>query len=210
MSWISGLGILQQYCNKNNWWEKNGETALFAHNTQMEETHNMDIYEQQPGRGVGGRMVDVLKKNGFSPTSISLAGVADAIVALLAKTFTLDPWLGLEKLNPRSGAQPLWQTVKKINTATKLGSNLFGETWSNILYQAVGENEILKDLIDSTTLSEVFPDENELGKQFELVSKLVKTREARGKEPQKSSFFLCFKIDQQFVNAMIIIDNHRC
>ncbi len=179
--WVANMGVLQQYCTENDWSDKTSDTALFAHNIQYEETHNMDIYEQQAGRGVGGRMVDVLERNGFSPTSVSLNGVADAIIALLATTIILDPWGGTDKLNSRPTAQPLWELMKKLNAGTNIGSNLFGETWANTLFKAVGENELLKDFIDSTSLATSFPEDNDLARQFELVSKLIKTQKARGK-----------------------------
>jgi hypothetical protein len=75
----------------------------------------MDIYDHQVGRGVGGRMADVLKKIGFSPNTLSMNGVADALVGLLTKTFTLDPFEGVTNLNPRSSAEPIWERVKKLN-----------------------------------------------------------------------------------------------
>ena len=56
------MGVLQQYVTENDWEEKTDKTALFAHNIQYQEVHKMDIYGIQSGRGVGGRMVDILKK----------------------------------------------------------------------------------------------------------------------------------------------------
>jgi uncharacterized protein (DUF1501 family)/uncharacterized protein (DUF1800 family) len=178
--WVANMGVLQQYCNEDNWWEKTAETALFAHNIQYEETHNMDIYEQQAGRGIGGRMMDVLERNGFSPTSVSVNGVADFIVAFAAATFILDPWGGGDSFNPIPSAQPLWENLKKLNSGTNLGSSLFGETWANLLFTAVRENEMLTDTIASTSLSTSFDQDSELEKQLENVSKLIKTQKKRG------------------------------
>jgi hypothetical protein len=140
----------------------------------------MDIYEQEAGRGVGGRMVDVLDKLGFTSTAVSLSGVSDTIVSSLSSAFILDPRTGLQNLNPMSWAQPLWDKVKKLNAFTNLGSNLFGETWSNTLFKAVGEIKFLKGALDSTSLNTAFPQGHELGSQFELVAKLIKSRESRG------------------------------
>ena len=184
--WVANVGVLQQHVTKDNWWELTDDTALFAHNIQYEEVHNMDIYENQVGRGVGGRMADVMKRNGYSSTSVSLAGIADAIVSGLAATFILDPWAGLQKLNPMEWAQPIWSTVKELNSATNLGSSLFGETWSNNFFKAVGEYELLKDTLDTTTLATSFPDDNYLTQQLELVSKMIKSKETRGE-----SILLC-------------------
>ncbi len=179
--WVANMGVLQQYCTESDWRVKTSNTALFAHNIQYDETHSMDIFEEQAGTGVGGRMADVLKKNGFSSTTASLHGVADALIALQATNFILDPILGLQDLNPRPSAQPLWENMKKLNAKTKLGSNLFGETWANTLFKSKGEIEPLKDAIDGTNLTSSFPDDGELGAQLELVAKLIKTGKSRGK-----------------------------
>ena len=178
--WVANVGVLQQHVNENNWSELTDDTALFAHNIQYAEVHNMDIYENQVGRGVGGRMADVMKRNGYSSTLVSVAGIADAVVSNLATTFTLDPFAGLQKLNPMGWAQPIWNTVKKLNSASNLGSSLFGETWSNTLFKAVGENEFLKDTLDAATLATSFPADNDFAQQLQMVSKLIKTKDARG------------------------------
>lgn len=51
--WIANMGVLQQYVNSDNWWSMTDETSLFAHNVQSREVANMDIYEDQAGRGLG-------------------------------------------------------------------------------------------------------------------------------------------------------------
>lgn len=178
--WVANMGVLQEYVTENNWEEKTEKTALFAHNIQYSEVHKMDIYDRQPGRGVGGRMADVLLRNGFSPGSVSVNGISEALISGLNSLFVLDPFIGVEKFNPIPWAQSLWNTVKKLNKVTKLGSNLFGETWANLLFQAVGENELLFDSLKSTSLSTTFPT-TDLGNQMELVAKLMKSKDSRGK-----------------------------
>lgn len=183
--WMANVGVLQQYVTQNNWWEQTDDTVLFAHNIQRDEVQNMDIYENQVGRGVGGRMADAMKRLGYSSVSVSLAGIADAIVALSATTFTLDPWSGVERLNPMTWAQPLWNSIKNLNSASNIGSSLFGETWSNTVFKAVGESNLLKQTLDSVTLSTTFSEDNDLARQFELVSKLIKSKDARGEFENK-------------------------
>jgi hypothetical protein len=177
--WIANMGVLQQYVTENDWEEKTDKTALFAHNIQYQEVHKMDIYGLQSGRGVGGRMVDILKKRGFSPGSVSVNGIAETLVSSMISLFVLDPFAGLQKLNPIPWAQPLWNRIKKLNKVTKLGSNLFGETWSSLLFRAVGENQLVYDSLKSATLPTTFP-KTDLGNQLELVSKLMKNKDARG------------------------------
>ena len=173
------MGVLQDVVTKSNWREKTDKTALFAHNVQYDEVHKMDIFDQQAGRGVGGRMVDALLKNGVNAGTVSVNGLADALVSNLASLFVLDPRTGFERLNPVPWAQPITENIKDLNNGTKLGSGLLGETWSNLLFQALGENEILYDSLVSVTLSTSFPT-HYLGRQMELVSKLMKSKEGRG------------------------------
>mmetsp|Transcript_10482 Transcript_10482/g.15790 ORF Transcript_10482/g.15790 Transcript_10482/m.15790 type:complete len:377 (+) Transcript_10482:45-1175(+) len=176
--WIMNMGVLQNPVNILNWEEGHDKTALFAHNIQYEEVHKMDVYDEQTGRGVVGRMADILGKRGFLPGTVSVNGIANALVSGLISLFVVDP-TGLEKFNPIPWSVPLWDTIKQLNKVTKLGSNFFGETWSNILFKAVGENRLVYDSLKSTSLSTSFPD-TDLGMQMELIAKMIKTKDSRG------------------------------
>lgn len=191
LAWVANMGVLPEHVTKNNWNEKTSTTVLFAHNIQYEEVHNMDIYERQTGRGLGGRMTDVLKRKGYSPNSVSLFGTADVINSNEASSFILDPYIGLENFNPNpSWGQPLWDNVKKLNAKTNIGSSLFGETWSNTLIRAVSEIELLKEKLDRISLLTPFGSENELSPQLELIAKLIKSRDSRGEFVQSALIFV--------------------
>ena len=179
--WVANVGILPEHVTKDNWRAKTSNTELFAHNIQSDEVHLMDIFDQQVGTGVGGRMTDVMERNGFSAATVSINGIVHAVTSSLAPSFILDPWAGLEKLNPSPWAQPLWEKIKKLNSVAKIGSSLFGETWSKRLFSAVGEVELLKDTLDAATVATPFPPSNHLGEQLELVAKMIKSKETRGK-----------------------------
>mmetsp|Transcript_523 Transcript_523/g.662 ORF Transcript_523/g.662 Transcript_523/m.662 type:complete len:117 (-) Transcript_523:128-478(-) len=113
---------------------------------QYEEVHKMDVYDEQTGRGVVGRMADILGKRGFLPGTVSVNGIANALVSGLISLFVVDP-TGLEKFNPIPWSVPLWDTIKQLNKVTKLGSNCFCETWSDILLKALGENRLVYDAL---------------------------------------------------------------
>ncbi len=177
--WVSNVGVIQEKTDKSNW--PDIFTVLFAHNIQSEEVQNVDIFKKET-RGVGGRMADILKGKGFSPAEVSLSGVVDAIVSSATSLFVLDPFAGLETLNPIPWTQQIWSNVKKLNPVANFGSNIFGEVWSDLLYKAVGDNKELKDTLDSATLlTNTFPGGNELASQLELISKLIKMKDSRGK-----------------------------
>ena len=163
--------------NENDWQEKT-KIPLFAHNMLNKEIERMDVNKAFPGRGFGGRMADILLKNGFSAGTISVSGIAEALVSDLATLFVSDPF-DYQLFNPMTWSQPLWDTIKNLNKVAKLGSGLFADTWSNLLLQALGENSILYDAISTTSLDTPFPDDD-LGSQLKTIAKLVKSKDIRG------------------------------
>ena len=58
----------------------------------------MDIFDAQAGRGVCGRMTDVLTKKGFKAGTLSVAGVTNALVSKLNPPFVFDP-SSVERVN---------------------------------------------------------------------------------------------------------------
>lgn len=176
---IANVGLLQQYCTKYNWWEKHRETSLFAHNIQQEEANYVDIFDQQAGRGVGGRMVDILLKNGYKAGTTSVRGTADALAARDAPLIVLEP--GEEQsFNPNSdNAHDVKSPLQDVNKATSFGSSLFSELWSHQLYRALGETELLNQAMNDASTSSTFP-RTDLGEQLETIAKLIKTKDIRG------------------------------
>ena len=171
------MGVLQEKVTENNWREKT-KIPLFAHNLMNEEVERMDINKLQTGRGIGGRMIDILLRNGFNAGTVSVNGIAEALVSDLASLFVSDPF-EYQLFNPMSWAQPLWDTVKKLNKITNFGSGLFGETWANFFLQSLGENALLYEAISSATTATQFH-EDELSSQLETIAKLIKTKDSRG------------------------------
>ncbi len=181
LAFLANIGVLQQYVNKDNWWEKTSRTSLFAHNTQQDEVNFVDIFDTQAGRGVLGRMIDILTKNGMKTSSMSVSGIANALVSKLSPLFVLDPY-NYEKVNPIPWAEDILGQIKVLNNANKLGSSLFGDAWSSLLIQALGENKLLYDAITSTQLNTgEFPD-TWLAQELEVVAKMIKTKNIRGSD----------------------------
>jgi uncharacterized protein (DUF1501 family) len=56
---------------------------------------------------------------------------------------------------------------------------MFGKTWSDQLFRALGENQLLYDAFTTTNLNTAFPDTG-LSIQFEAISKMIKSKNARG------------------------------
>jgi uncharacterized protein (DUF1501 family) len=74
---LANVGVLQEYVNNTNWWQKTTKTQLFAHNIQQEEISFVDIFKQAAGFGVCGRMVDTIGNAGFKTGASSVSGVAE-------------------------------------------------------------------------------------------------------------------------------------
>lgn len=180
--WIANMGVLQQYVDNENWWSMTGETSLFAHNIQSREVANMDIYEDQAGRGIGGRIVDVLTRNGFNANSISADGIADFLVSNLSSQIIVDGD-GVDKFDPMSefvdDPNKLLNKIRSLNNIASLGSSLFGETWASLLHSSLHENQLLFEALQGIKLDTEFTP-SRLGRQMESVATLMKTKDTRG------------------------------
>ena len=132
--WVSNMGVLQKPTTKDTWYDDTTSTSLFAHNFQQREVQNVDINEAQIGRGIGGRIVDILLRLGYNAQAVWVDGIADALVANYASQFVVEPD-GFESFDPKSETSNLFNDVKDINRGTYIGSGLFSETWSAFINQ---------------------------------------------------------------------------
>ena len=53
-------------------WMRDSVVQLFAHNHMAREAALLDPYRRKPGTGVCGRMLDVLKRNGYQTSANSV------------------------------------------------------------------------------------------------------------------------------------------
>ena len=112
-----------------------------------------------------------------------------ALVSKLTPLFVVDPY-GIEKINPIPWASDIVGSIKHLNKVEKLGSSIYGGTWSDLLLRALGENQLLYDAFTSTTLNATFSKYSDLSLQFEAVSKLIKNKDVRGVEVDRDVFFV--------------------
>jgi hypothetical protein len=91
----------------------------------------------------------------------------------------VDPY-GIEKINPIPWAKDIIGSIKRLNKVERIGSSIYGETWSDMLLRALGENQLLYDAFTEYSLNATFNEYNYLSLQFEAVSKLIKSRNVRG------------------------------
>ena len=183
LSFISNVGVLQEYATKEDWRRKTDDTVLFSHNTQTSEVQNVDIFEAQAGRGVGGRLLDVLDGIGFSANAVSAKDAAEALFSRVTPLIVVPSLDAYDKFDPMSVDLPnpnvFIDKVKALNSGTHLGSNLFTETYSSTLIRGLSENDLLYNALRDTTLNTTFPG-NSIGEQFETVATMMKTKNVRG------------------------------
>mmetsp|Transcript_1494 Transcript_1494/g.3130 ORF Transcript_1494/g.3130 Transcript_1494/m.3130 type:complete len:1117 (-) Transcript_1494:133-3483(-) len=176
LSFFANMGMLQEHVTKANWSSKTEKIPIFSH-TQKVTIAELDIFETTAGRGVCGRMADILSQNGYSTGLTSIAGKSAAMISTFNPVSYVDPRF-YPRFNPLNLTDPLKSYAKDINGATTLTSGLHSETWSTMVYQSFAENNILFN-VANTNLNTKFPETN-LGYQFQSVAKLIKEKNARG------------------------------
>ncbi len=175
------MGVLQAPTTKENWRQKSTQLSLFAHNTQQSEISSIDVFDTEAGRGICGRILDVLKLNGYKPGGISVNGIAGSLRSNTSPQLVVDS-SGYQKFNPVSvlaKTTSVTEMVRDVNLASSIRSSLFGNTWSNTLFSALDENELMFDEISKTSVTANFPD-TDLGRQLKSVAKLIQTKDVRG------------------------------
>uniref|UniRef100_A0A7S1BVX8 Uncharacterized protein n=1 Tax=Corethron hystrix TaxID=216773 RepID=A0A7S1BVX8_9STRA len=182
----ANIGVLTEFVTKDDWYLKHdGQTQLFAHNVQAEEIQKVDIFNEQAGKGMLGRLLDILSSKGHKTNAISVHGESNVLVGNTPVIFVDSS--GVEKFNPIPWSDDIEPVIKDLNNGMTSTSGLFGETWSRLLYKALGENKILFEALKDADPTESFP-ETHLGEQLLTVSKLMKIRNIRGSD--RDSFYV--------------------
>jgi len=191
LAFIANTGILQRSgVTEENWRSFHDKTSLFSHNTQTEETANVDVYGKFSGLGVGGRMLDILAADGYKTGAISVSGSAPPIVSKSSPLLVVSP-NGYDKFNPildnpytnsdKKFGNDVTDAVKEMNGATTAGSTFYGDSWSDKLLLALADNSLLFETLQHATLSTAFPDTH-IGKQMATIAKMMQIRDVRGKD----------------------------
>ncbi len=175
LAFISNIGTLQSPSDNTNWAENQKDTILFSHNSQTEESAFVDVLDVEAGIGIAGRILDALARKDTNPHqtgAVSVSGTSLPMVSETTPLLVVDPF-GFEEVNP-SGKYDISEEIKKVNSATHIGSSFFGDTWSNILHQSLAENALLFEKYNNAPLTAEFPG-NYFGLQLQTISKLMQT-----------------------------------
>jgi len=179
---IANAGVLTKAVNKTNY-RTETVTQLFAHNTMQREAKRIDPFDAFVGSGVCGRMGDVLNAEGLITNAFSID--SNSVVLYGEPGVSASPSSvgsgGIKSFNPNpiTDGAAMRETIEDLNKATQKDSGFFAETWSSLLHDSLERNEKLDEAISAATITANFPDSS-LGRDFEIVSKLIQTHELRG------------------------------
>ena len=150
------------------------------------EQLRVDPLDQNPGTGVGGRMLDVLKNIGFQTSGntvdgSSLLNVGDTYYSNPTSTVTTgDPSL-LDEISSLSTGEML-ELTKQLNGIGE-DNSLLGETWSERLSKSLFEYDTALE-IDAAVKSGEFnmngyPIRDGPGSEFRAAAQFIKSRHMR-------------------------------
>lgn len=131
--------------------------------------------------GVGGRIADVLTQGGVPTNLFSISGQQVALVGQTGKSspqFILSS-SGLTAFNANPSITNMNEVIKAINNGTTADSGVHAETWSSKLTESLERQRSLKENVDQTNVTTVFPTDD-IANQLKLVTRLMQTRVARG------------------------------
>ncbi|KAL7542550.1 hypothetical protein ACHAXR_011864 [Thalassiosira sp. AJA248-18] len=180
LNFIANAGLLAKPVTVDDY---NGETPvqLFAHNAMTLEAKRDDLYNEFGGTGVGGRLADVLTQAGIPSNSFSIDGQQ----ALLTGEAGQGPSQfivsssGLSEFNRDPTISNMNEIINTLNNSTTNDSGFHAETWSSKLTQSLAKQALLKQEVDATSVTTIFPS-SRTADQFEMITRIMQTREARG------------------------------
>mmetsp|Transcript_6781 Transcript_6781/g.9027 ORF Transcript_6781/g.9027 Transcript_6781/m.9027 type:complete len:2086 (+) Transcript_6781:84-6341(+) len=182
---FANTGALDDYADETNYREKS-VTNLFAHNTMQSAAKKIDPYKEIRGSGVLGRMNDVLTRNGFQTSTISTSSASIALVGQpgLSSDQSIISQDGIDEFNPvdedqKISQEDMFSNIHALNNSTQVDSGFFGETWSSKLIKSLVTNSDLYDLLETTQTNVTFPT-SKLGRQLEVVARMMKAHTERG------------------------------
>ena len=183
--WFRNLGTLAKKMTNANDYVKESKFQLYAHNTMQHEFFTGDPYEENPGTGVFGRMLDMLKVRGYHTSANSVSGGGETM--LTGDQAYNNPVFGLgikapSSLDKTPTVQNAYDVIKQINGIGEVGNSFLSETWSSRLSTALFEHEQLKAIAEETKFNipgYVVDSREPLTLQLKAVAEFMKSREHR-------------------------------
>ena len=176
---FTNTGVLTKLTDKQNY-SRDTVTQLFAHNWMQREAQRVDPLKKVDGTGILGRITDELTQKGLNVGSFSIDTNAISLIGKPAVSPT--PFIlsrgGVTNFNTNPSSDTMDDMITSLNEETTLDSGVFSELWSNKLFQSISNNKKLYDALADKTTETQFP-ESHLGRQLEMVAKMIDSRDAR-------------------------------
>jgi len=183
LNFIANAGLLAKPVTVDNY---KGETPvrLFAHDAMAQQTKREDIADKFVGTGVGGRIADVLTQAGIPTNLFSIDGqqvVLSGEAGQGGPSQYIISSNGLPAFNSDPSIEDMDIVIKTLNSNdVDNDSGFHASTWSSKLSDSLAKQKALKQEIDATVVTTTFPLSGSTAEEFEMVTRIMQTREARG------------------------------
>jgi len=126
-------------------------------------------------------MAEVLIDNGIPTNLFSISGQVTLLTGAPGEVPTQSVLAssGLAPFNADPSITNMNDQIKSLNNDNTADSGFHAETWSSKLSESMDRHQSLKEKVENTTVTTVFPAEG-LSDQFKLVTRLMQTRVSRG------------------------------
>ena len=127
-------------------------------------------------------MAQVLINAGIPTNMFSIYGQQTLLTGDLGSesSFVLSS-SGLAAFNAEPSIANMNDVIKALNNDNTADSGFHAQTWSSKVTESMNRHQSLKEMVDITTVTTLFPPEGEdIADQFKLVTRLMQTREFRG------------------------------
>jgi hypothetical protein len=142
------------------------------------EAQRVDPLKHEDGTGILGRISDELTKKGLNVGSFAIDVNAISLIGhpgVSPAPFILSRG-GVSDFNTHASSETMDDLITNLNEATTVESGVFGELWSSKLLKSISDNRKLYDTLVDKVAETTFP-ESYLGRQLEMVAKMIDSRE---------------------------------
>lgn len=198
--WVANMGHLHKPVTREDW-KTETRTDLFSHHMMKKESHHVDAFREGLGKGVLGRLLDVVERQGHA--------VGATVVNSRSQMLDGDPATGrlVDSVNTenlprvfdrnflRAGeSQELREYLQSIHSDTTDNSGVFGNHWSQTFVDVWNKTDELVALIRASDLATQFKEvpKRNVGaiiSQLKLVARLISIRNQRGKGINRDVFY---------------------
>jgi len=182
---FANTGMLNEPLTKNDDWE-NG--MLFAHNHMTRENWLNDPFIAHKGSGVGGRIMDMLRKNGYQTAATTVDGQNTFNKGV--PQYSNPAWTvstrNFELFDYKSsvGATDMLNLIQELNGYSEVDNNIFSDTWTSTVSQALFEYETAKEIDEAISSNSAYNMDHyngntPLGSEFRAVAQNMIMRDIR-------------------------------